>query len=303
MNPFSHSAKKDAASDQEAAFNSDPIFVPPQIAKSANLSSVDTSRECIPDSRRRSVSRGSAGPYFTIPKAALSVIRNKVESSKSASIIAVLASLRCAANDARQPEGPFQMPILEIALRSGTCYNTAAAAVKTLIALELLNAVPQNIPGTKERAPSIYSFPNKWDTSPKEPTLRIAESIKEQKEYKETCDSSAKPPVANAAKGNTSRNRHANRNRDPILDVLAALDGSDLSQVTQGAWGAAAKALKDIKEVTTDVTPEEIQRRADRYRMKFPNSALTPSALAKHWGALAAPAPRQETPLHYVNSP
>jgi hypothetical protein len=301
MNPAPQTAKNEAAPGQEAAFNSAPIFVPPQIAKSANLNLVDTSRECIPDSRRQSASRGHAEPFFTIPKSALSVIRNKVESRKSASILAVFASLRCAANDARQAEGPFQIPILEIALRSGTCYNTAAAAVKTLIALELLSAVPQIIPGTKERAPSIYSFPNKWGTSPKEPALQFAESIKEQKEYKETCDPSATPPVANAVNGKTSRNRRANRNRDPIIDALAALDGSDLSQVTQGAWGAAAKARKDIMDVTPDVTPEEIQRRADRYRLKFPNSALTPSAIAKHWGALATPASHQETPLDYVN--
>ena len=246
-------------------------------------------------------SGGRTEPFFTIPKSALSVIRNKVEGGKFASIIAVLTGLRFAANDARKPEGPFEMTISEVALRSGVSYNTALAKVKTLIALGLLTAVPQNIPGTKIRGPSKYSFPNNRGTSPKDPTMQFAESIKEQKEYKEICDPSATPPVANAVKGKTSRNRRANRNRDPILDVLAALDGSDLSQVTQGAWGAAAKARKDIMEVTPDVTPEEIQRRADRYRLKFPNSALTPSAVAKHWGALSAPALPQETPLNYVN--
>jgi uncharacterized protein YdaU (DUF1376 family) len=81
------------------------------------------------------------------------------------------------------------------------------------------------------------------------------------------------------------------RERNLHLDTLVSADGSDLSQVTRSAWSAASKALKDIREVSPDVTPEEIATRTANYRKQFPNAAISPSALAKHWARLATARP------------
>jgi hypothetical protein len=74
--------------------------------------------------------------------------------------------------------------------------------------------------------------------------------------------------------------------RDELLEALAALDGSNLSQVTRLAWGAAARALSEIRTVCPNVTADEIRRRASCYRNLHPTWPLTPMSLAKHWGAL-----------------
>jgi hypothetical protein len=84
------------------------------------------------------------------------------------------------------------------------------------------------------------------------------------------------------------------RERNPLLDALAAIDGSNLAQVTGPAWATAATALKDIMEVQCDVSPEEIKRRAANYRLHMPTANLTPTALSKYW-ARCERAPQQQT--------
>lgn len=73
------------------------------------------------------------------------------------------------------------------------------------------------------------------------------------------------------------------RERNLVLDSLAAVDGSDPLQVTKGAWSGIARALSDIKAVTPDVTPDEISRRAANYRLHHRDATISPLALAKHW--------------------
>jgi hypothetical protein len=79
------------------------------------------------------------------------------------------------------------------------------------------------------------------------------------------------------------------RRRDPLLDALAALDSSDISQVTPSGWRTVAAALKDIRTVAPTVTPEQLQLRARHYRQFFPSAELTAHALAKHWAKCARP--------------
>ena len=95
------------------------------------------------------------------------------------------------------------------------------------------------------------------------------------------------------------------RRRDPLLEVLAALDGSDISQVTPSGWLAAAAALKDIQTVAPTVTPEQLQLRVRHYRQIYPSTgAQTPRGLAKHWAkcehpptpSSPAPAPQRVYP-------
>jgi hypothetical protein len=83
-----------------------------------------------------------------------------------------------------------------------------------------------------------------------------------------------------------SRERPADAGRDECFLALARVDGSDPAQMTPLAKRTVATMLKQIRAAMSDVTPEEIARRASAYRRRFPGSALTPGALAKHWGAL-----------------
>jgi hypothetical protein len=100
--------------------------------------------------------------------------------------------------------------------------------------------------------------------------------------------------ISKQAPSGAERGKSKSRRRDPLLDALAGLGGVNLAEVTPSAWGAAAKALADIRSVCPAVTPEEIQRRAARYREKMPKgSTLSASALAKHWANCA---PRRTDP-------
>jgi len=79
------------------------------------------------------------------------------------------------------------------------------------------------------------------------------------------------------------------RERDELLDSLAAVDGSNPSQVTGKAWGAIAQALKEIREVCPTLTQEEITRRAENYRRHMPDVTISANALAKHWAKCDRP--------------
>ncbi len=71
------------------------------------------------------------------------------------------------------------------------------------------------------------------------------------------------------------------RPRDPLMDALATVGGGKPAEVTQ--WAPVAVAMKQIKAVAPELTPAEISRRAENYRTHYPDCALTPTALAKHW--------------------
>lgn len=75
------------------------------------------------------------------------------------------------------------------------------------------------------------------------------------------------------------------RARNPLVDALVSLDGSDPANATKSAFGAAGTALAEIKQVSPDVTPDEIRRRAANYRRLFKDACISPNALAKHWAA------------------
>jgi hypothetical protein len=94
-----------------------------------------------------------------------------------------------------------------------------------------------------------------------------------------TRDPSGAPPGAPEGPSKT-RNSHA---RTPLLDALASMDGSDLSQVTGSSWRATGMALREIRAVCSHVTVEEINRRADNFHLRFPTATITPHALAKYW--------------------
>jgi hypothetical protein len=83
------------------------------------------------------------------------------------------------------------------------------------------------------------------------------------------------------------------RERDQLFDALATACGSNPAEMTHAAARACGVALAEIRQVSPDLTPDEIARRADNYRRHFTGAALTPSALAKHW-AHCAKKPHQQ---------
>jgi len=70
------------------------------------------------------------------------------------------------------------------------------------------------------------------------------------------------------------------RKRDDTWDAILAVCG--ITDVTSSARGAYNRAVKDIRDL--GATPDEIGRRALRFRERWPEASLTPTALARRWG-------------------
>jgi hypothetical protein len=79
------------------------------------------------------------------------------------------------------------------------------------------------------------------------------------------------------------------RERNPLFDALASISGADPKELTTRSSRSCGVALAEIRRATPTVTPEEIKRRAENYRMHFASVAITPSALANHWATCANP--------------
>ena len=84
------------------------------------------------------------------------------------------------------------------------------------------------------------------------------------------------------------------RERDPIWDALMVACGIDTASITKSSRGAYNRAVADLREA--GATQGQVTLRAKKYRERWPNTSLTPSALAKHWPELdaAASAPASE---------
>ena len=76
------------------------------------------------------------------------------------------------------------------------------------------------------------------------------------------------------------------RERDLIFEAITEACGLDLDELTSSARGAANKAAKELREI--GASPEGIHARARLYVQKWPDAALTPSALAKNYAQLGA---------------
>jgi len=86
------------------------------------------------------------------------------------------------------------------------------------------------------------------------------------------------------------------RARNLVMDALGALEG-DIYQIPNSTWKKIGKALKTIREVAPDVTPEEINKRAENYQSHFKDAMLTSTALASHWARCEKPHESKKT-LH-----
>jgi len=79
--------------------------------------------------------------------------------------------------------------------------------------------------------------------------------------------------------------------QNPHFEAIAQGCGYEKGDITRTLASLIAKVANELREV--GATPEEIMRRAEAYRVKFPGFDLTPSALAKHWAGLKPPAESQ----------
>lgn len=86
----------------------------------------------------------------------------------------------------------------------------------------------------------------------------------------------------------TGGNGKKPRPRDPLFDALACAGRRvDLAHLPASTARTIAVKVAELRAAQPDVTPEEITRRAHRYRREHPDWALTPAALVKHWAELA----------------
>lgn len=91
--------------------------------------------------------------------------------------------------------------------------------------------------------------------------------------------------------------RSDNGKQDLIWDALAAACDLETGQMTTTEQGKMRKAVKELRDV--GATPEEVKRRAHRYRHEHPTWDLTPTALVAHWSSFA---PRKQRETHEVPS-
>lgn len=75
------------------------------------------------------------------------------------------------------------------------------------------------------------------------------------------------------------------RQRDEVFEAVAEVCGLPLDGLTKSSRGQLNKAAAELREVETD--PMEIRQRAATYAETYPTAKLTPTALVKHWPALA----------------
>ncbi len=95
----------------------------------------------------------------------------------------------------------------------------------------------------------------------------------------------APPPPEAAAKASVAT-AEALEAVDGLRQALAlATAGRNLAGMTRRETRQVGLALAEIRGATPDVSADEIGRRARHYREHFRDAALTPMALASHWGA------------------
>lgn len=74
------------------------------------------------------------------------------------------------------------------------------------------------------------------------------------------------------------------KKRDEIWDAVMLVCGVNSATVNSQERGRHNRAVKALKE--SGATPEQIILRSKSYKVKFPNVAMTPIALAGHWSEL-----------------
>ena len=79
------------------------------------------------------------------------------------------------------------------------------------------------------------------------------------------------------------------RKRDELFEAVVDACGMRLDEITEVDRGPTNRAVGALRKVDAD--PGCVAARAQNYRLHFPEAALTPMALAKHWARCAQPPP------------
>lgn len=90
----------------------------------------------------------------------------------------------------------------------------------------------------------------------------------------------ARPPQAAPADTEAAPGKRA-RKPDPLWDALTAALGEAVTRTEQSNRGRTASELR-----AAGATPDDVHARCREYRRRYPNMALTDSALRKHWSDL-----------------
>lgn len=113
---------------------------------------------------------------------------------------------------------------------------------------------------------------------------RAADSERKKSGY----DKDSKRPRARATRTRTPTSEvkttsDDERARDELWDALiSVLKERPATASERGRWN---KALKDLRDA--GATADDIHVRAREYRKRYPDAALTPTALSSNWGSLA----------------
>ena len=225
-----------------------------------------------------------SGPFCWQNKAALRTLADACDGRADfALVIAVYVALTWISSD-EQSES-FTFPKNKIAERAGVSYRKAADVLAFLERLGLIVITKNVVPGTRESGPNTYTLGAACATSGT-PCLRLGTETQQgsvPRLEKNVLEESPELAVPTAREGEAAQKAKAPQARNPLLVALVVTDGSKSEEVTKSAWGAAGRALVEIKAVCPDVTPSEIERRASHYHTQFPDAAISPTALSKHW--------------------
>lgn len=230
-------------------------------------------------------------PFFTVGKGALRRIIDGIEGTDAAFAAALYVALRWHANDEHAAEGPVAATVAQLARRAGVSYKTAAKALGILRAIGVIGIEGRSVPGTKARAPSIYTFPPIGRTpsgtigrtlGTEIPPRRAETQKKERKEQKE-------PYIAPAAAAAPLPSLRSGP-EDGCFEALCRLQGFDYRTLpSSGAErGRINKALQTIRASTPDATPAMIDGAAQCWRRKYRDLPCTAPTVASHWSELTA---------------
>ena len=237
------------------------------------------------------------GGWFKVPRVDRDVIIAKLGSERAPSAIVVWLALRDIANERRSDA--IQCSAMEISRIAGTSRRTVERVLPMLRDIGLVRWEQSRLPETKGFGASIYHVlslepPATMAEPPAdkaEPPAKDSENvggvyISKTRKTGNTLQP-ASPPAGEFNLESTTTEKPP-KNHGPIFEALAELDGKGRKLTKSGA-GAVGKARKEITNVSPEVTPDEIRRRAANLALHFPGASVTASSLAKHWARCGEP--------------
>jgi DNA-binding Lrp family transcriptional regulator len=82
--------------------------------------------------------------------------------------------------------------------------------------------------------------------------------------------------------------------KDELFEAVAAGCGIDWTQLTKTGRGQLNAATKELRDI--GATADQVGGKAAAYRKQYPEAALTPMALVKHWAGLDVTVKKPERP-------